>query len=936
LLHTHVVTANFTRVLRDGGEIEWRAITSLPLFEHAKAAGHLYQAHLRHLLTSRLGVDFTPVVNGHAEIIGVPEAVIDTFSKRRQEIEEVLAESASSSARAAQVATLDTRQAKDYGVNADTLREHWVQEAHDAGFGPAELEACLRRSTPAPLDAAAVEALFDTMAGAHGLTERAATFHRSDAIETVASAAGASLTAREVEALADRFCSSDRVLLVDRAPVQTARADNVTAPSPARRSTTQRTYTTPEIARLEAQLLEWGTATQRSAPVVPADALDAVLTARPELSAEQRAMVRAVCSEGEFCQPIAGRPGAGKTYAAEAVVAAHVAAGIPILGCAVSATAAGELERRAGFARSTGSDASTVARLLLELDGEHGGLRSGTVVVVDEASMIATRDLARLAAAARAAGGAIKLVGDPDQHGSVDVGGVFRRLCAERGDGLVALVDNNRQDDHSERLAIEDYREGHVAEALARYDLDGKIVRSRTAGESFDAIVSDWYAARLHGSTDPMIAGPNSTRRALNDRARVLLIASGELEGPALTVAGREFMVGDEVVARRNDRSLRAAGSREFVKNGSTGTVRAIHDDPGELTVTFDREGSVRVPRAYLMAGRLEHGYARTTYGVQGTTHDLSHYHPTDVSSFEEGYVALTRARQRTRIYLVDGALPALGDEAGHTPPEQGRVGLADITTALSRRRAGAMAADATPDLAAVAATMHGRSLAELSTRRRQLDRVLADVPPSTLHVIEETRRALDTISARRQAWTVTADEARRVLAEHGPDSVDRTPAERTITRSESALRQLDRADAQLERRYTAAQRQETAYCTWLDEHSDVVAEHRLVTRAEHARETQARTAATNDPSPEIIALLGEEPALQRDRVAWRRAVERIAVYHARHGTEPADHGSIHERLLGPRPTHRAAIGDYLDATIAIDETLRVAVEQPTVAGVEL
>ena len=150
-------------------------------------------------------------------------------------------------------------------------------------------------------------------------------------------------------------------------------------------------------------------------------------------------------------------------------------------------------------------------------------LAAGTVVVVDEASMLGTRDLARLADHVRRAGGAIRLVGDPDQHGPVDVGGVFRRLCADRGDRLVRLVENNRQQDHGERLAIAEYRDGHIADALARYDEADKIVRSPTAGQSFDAMIADWYAARLSGHADPMIAGPNSTRQALNDRARTLL-----------------------------------------------------------------------------------------------------------------------------------------------------------------------------------------------------------------------------------------------------------------------------------------------------------------------------------------------------------------------------------------------------------------------------
>ncbi len=165
-----------------------------------------------------------------------------------------------------------------------------------------------------------------------------------------------------------------------------------------------------------------------------------------------------------------------------------------------------------------------------------------------------------------------------------------------------------------------------------------------------------------------MIAGPNSTRRALNDRARALLKANGELSGEPLVIAGREFMVGDEVVARRNERRLRAVGGRESVKNGSTGTIIETDLDRHEVVVAFDREGTIRVPNAYLTAGRLEHGYARTSYGVQGATHQVARYHPTDLSSFEEGYVALTRGRQSAHIYIVDGNQPDTSNELAHTP----------------------------------------------------------------------------------------------------------------------------------------------------------------------------------------------------------------------------------------------------------------------------
>jgi conjugative relaxase-like TrwC/TraI family protein len=80
LLHTHVLVANLARTTDDH---VWRTLDSRKLFAHAKTAGVLYQAHLRHELTRRLGVAWQPVVNGVADIDGVDRQLIETFSQRR-------------------------------------------------------------------------------------------------------------------------------------------------------------------------------------------------------------------------------------------------------------------------------------------------------------------------------------------------------------------------------------------------------------------------------------------------------------------------------------------------------------------------------------------------------------------------------------------------------------------------------------------------------------------------------------------------------------------------------------------------------------------------------------------------------------------------------------------------------------------------------------
>jgi hypothetical protein len=69
---------------------------------------------------------------------------------------------------------------------------------------------------------------------------------------------------------------------------------------------------------------------------------------------------------------------------------------------------------------------------------------AGTVLIVDEASQVATRDAERLLTAAAATGTVVILVGDPAQLGSVGAGGWFTHLTATTAD-LPALASNQRQ-----------------------------------------------------------------------------------------------------------------------------------------------------------------------------------------------------------------------------------------------------------------------------------------------------------------------------------------------------------------------------------------------------------------------------------------------------------------------------------------------------------
>jgi conjugative relaxase-like TrwC/TraI family protein len=873
LLHTHVVTANLTRT----AEGRWQAIDGRPLYTNARPAGFVYQAHLRHLLSARLGVEWEPVRNGWAEISGVPRAVIRAFSKRRDEIEEMVAEAGYTSAGAHQVATLATRRAKEYGVDADRLQERWRDEAAALGFGAAEVEQCFRRSPEAapPLS----DRLFDDLAGPQGLTRQASTFDRGDVVEAIAQRAGLSADAETVDRLADRFLGSRHAIALsaDRSASEMVWRRN----GRRTRSVDLARWSTPSLLALERRLLEQASVGFGRARPSPTERhVELALAAHPELSPEQVRMVRALCEpSAPAIQPIAGRPGSGKTHATVAAVDALTAAGIPVVGCSLSAAAAAELEDATDLLAKSGREASTVARLLR--DTARAPLPPGTVVIVDEASMVGTRDLARIADEVERVGGAIKLIGDPDQHGAVESGGFFRLLCDSQGDALVRLVANNRQELDTDRDNIDRYREGLVANALAGYDSAGRVHRSATAAESYDALVADWWRTARDGSRDPMIAGPNVVRRALNHRARRLLRAQGVLTGEALVAGGREYLVGDWVVARRNDRSL-ASSSGHWVKNGSAGIVTGIDHESGALSIQFDREGALNVPAHYIEAGHLDHGYARTTYGIQGATLDRSLYHAGDEASFEEGYVALTRGRYETRIYLVDGTLSGRDADDSHRAHDMGSTGLSTVAAAMDRRRAKTLAHEADPLAATVAAQLTGCTLRDLQAERARLENVLRAAPRDVTPALQSTCEELDGVLTRSRSQQERLEQALRRAQSLNP--LTRRAARSAAAAARQSLVRLDASAAKLREREASLRSLWRARSEWLEAHRSEAERLQVVLRAEHARSLDVRVAAQQDPPAAVLDLVGPAPDDLVARQAWRHAIGEAAVHLDRYG----------------------------------------------------
>jgi conjugative relaxase-like TrwC/TraI family protein len=657
-LHTHVLVANAVC----GEDGRWSAPDARLLYFHARTGGFVYQAVLRARLVEGLGVSFGPVVNGSAEVLGIGDNVLKTFATRRADIEAALERRGAHSARAAQLAALATRPAKPIrdpgvGLDGESLTAAWHRRAQEFGLGPDDLRDALGPRRLVAVGDARADVLIGGLLGERGLTAQVSTFERRDVVRGVASGLVDGAPAAVIDVLSDRVLASDDVIVLE----PTGHGGG-------------RLHTTAELLAIEGRLLATADAGRTSTTaVVDPHILDTTLAHRPSLAGEQRSLVGRLVSSGDALEVVVGKAGSGKTMALDAARAAWEEAGFGVSGAALAARAAAELTERSGI------PADTVASLVVRLERGEQVFGPRQVLVLDEAAMIGTRTLATIIDAAGGAGTKVVLVGDYRQLAEIEAGGAFAALARRLGPS--ELADNRRQRASWERTALDELRAGNVGVALDAYDVQGRIHQAPNASGARATLVADWLAARDTGTKVLMLAVRRADVDALNRLARSTLMGRGEI-GPSVAFsASRTMSLRDEVMCLRNDHRL-------GVRNGTRGTVVA----GGEGVVVISTEdGPRRLDRAYLDAGWLDHGYATTIHKSQGQTVERAFVLGTG-GYREAAYVAMSRARDRTDLYVVDGAFEKGIEPTGQEGP------LAALTKALSASRAKVLASDTTGD----------------------------------------------------------------------------------------------------------------------------------------------------------------------------------------------------------------------------------------------
>ncbi|NWL29143.1 conjugal transfer protein [Paenarthrobacter ureafaciens] len=520
-----------------------------------------------------------------------------------------------------------------------------------------------------------------------------------------------------------------------------------------------------------------------------------------ELHDDQRAAAAEVLLSSHRLDAIVGPAGTGKTTTLGAIKAAWeaqfgpgsvvglapAAASAEVLGSELAIVAenvskwlyesvgSGAAQRSSAFfdaeSQLTSRGTTTAAKSLLEqritrlaAEQTQWTFRANQLVVVDEASMVSTQQLAAIVAQATQARAKVLLVGDPAQLDSIDAGGVLGWLDRQ---GKAARLSSIWRFQHAwEASASLGLRAGDIS-VLADYEQHGRISHG-TYLDMMDRAYAAWHADVLSGHASVLIAPDNETVSMLNERAQADRVIRGvaDAEQTLILRDGLRAGRGDIVIARRNERSL-VDGQGAFIRNGTLLEVLSVSVRHRCLHARrTDTGATVELGASYLESS-VELGYATTAHRSQGITVDSAHVVVAPGRLTRELlYVSMTRGRFSNTAYVSEND-PDEDEILDPSARSNWRAVLGEVLAAEGAERAAHEVRDRERS--------HADSLERLNREYDYLAQLAASADLArTLEVLSQglavTLQASPawgaTVAAWRQATNTNRPRAYRVLSE--------------------------------------------------------------------------------------------------------------------------------------------------------------------------
>jgi conjugative relaxase-like TrwC/TraI family protein len=655
-IHTHVLLMNLC--MRSDGTTG--SIDNSKLMPLLKSIGAFYRSSLAQNLIEE---GFTIEQRDYDfKIAGVPETLIETWSKRRKAIEGAAAQAGLTTGEDRQYAEMlnkKTRTSKSKLPTRAEMEENWRSELSDLQFGLTgdqiwrdalirpEAEA-IEQPTPDQQAASCVAAAIAELIETESVIEYRMILERA-------------LVKSQGRCLPDLIWPAVEAAETDGLIVRLNPNDEAAPP----------VFSTPEIIAAEKSIVEIAQRRKDERLFVSPHVVDRAIRATNrgdfKLSAEQEAAVKhALGRDAVAC--VWGSAGTGKSsvFAAIHDAAADSGADIHLLAPSWKATTGAAKE----LSRMRKEQARAMAGFLAKFESGKIKLSRQSLILVDEAGMISTKDMHRLLKAADAAGAKIVLAGDDQQLSAVQAGSPLSLLTTKIGAARIHKIIRQKEPWMAEAsMFFASGKTDKIKEAVTEYADRGHFTMWEDREAAMTALAEAWLESVKAGDQIGVIAARNDDVAALNERIRARAVEAGLIKGAAIEVeaVGRgKIAKAAPLTIQAGDRLLLGEGLRlagRDVANNSVLVVLAVDlGPPARLTVRLE-DGTVISIRPAELTGprgravRLQHGFAGTIHSSQGATYDRTLIYDATNMKSRAAYVAMTRHRQDVRVFVNGEAI---------------------------------------------------------------------------------------------------------------------------------------------------------------------------------------------------------------------------------------------------------------------------------------
>ena len=460
-----------------------------------------YQARFHKILSDKLiGLGYRIRRTDTAfEIAGVPERIIDLFSKRTNEIGRIATELGITDQAELDQLGARTRAKKQKGLTMTQLKAEWRKQIFAMGMTD-EGDQPIRFAPVIEPPAITPKNCID-----HALSLR---FERASVMQD-----------RRILETAYRHSIGHPSVTVDQITVSFARDRRILKI----KDGTKTLCTTKEVLREEKHMVALARQDQGRLPPlyrsVPTIALDG----------EQQAAIAHVLTTTNRVSIIRGKAGTGKTTLLKEAVRLIEQTGHTVTVVAPTAQAARGVLREEGF-----NEAETVAKLLSSTELQNQLLDG--VLWVDEAGLLNTTDMTALLRLVIAKNARLILSGDTRQHTSVMRGDALRILNTVAGITSSEVSRIYRQRNLDYRKAVQALADNKSGEAFALLDRMG-VIKTVNLANPFAALADDYIAALQKGKTALVISPMHRQGDSVTQAIRTRLRQVGRIEKDETTVA---------------------------------------------------------------------------------------------------------------------------------------------------------------------------------------------------------------------------------------------------------------------------------------------------------------------------------------------------------------------------------------------------------------